>query len=159
MPTINKQQLIDLIKQKGSATFVTLTAVTTPRLQKGSPFEDLSKVCKANCQIRYNYEKAVNNARIRRDAKHNFRAQRRQWGYKIPGTALVTLRKEPHSLDVRVLKVLEVKYFDRGLYVPEQEVTPFLSSSIPTEGVKVRSYGLNSIRSLVLNSEEFFIKD
>ena len=159
MPLIKRSEIAKLIDEKGGANFITLTAVTIPRVLKNCPYYGLRKVSKVNCQVHLNYEAAINRALEKRKKNPNFEVGPLRWGEREHGKGLTTLDGKPHSIFVRVIQVLETKYFDDETEIDEKLIQPFLIQSPPKENVKVRTYGLNSFQSFVLNGEEFFVKD
>jgi len=149
-------------------SFVTFESMTIPKLRKGNPWGgQVTKVSHVNATIGYSYENAVNRQRVREDAPADFEAAPRAWGQWMmidgkPSPYFVE-HKGNHYFRVKVERVLTSPVYRdaNGQVIPNEAVSPWLYASSHSARQDVdkeiihREYGMDNIRNIRINKEEY----
>jgi hypothetical protein len=137
MQTISHDELETLLRNVKGTTAVTVTAVTTPRMNKtvdgqANPlYGRVTKRTIRNCMIGFRYENSVNNQLEREGKERGFQAMPRKWGQRVAGTPLVEHNGGLY-LECKVERDLEERYLIDGHFVPHHYVEPFLAKRSTT---------------------------
>ena len=152
------------------ATFISLTTETDPRLTggKANPHKDNVKkvMCGGNVMVFQNknihgYEAMVKR-RLTKEGKDpsSFALGKRTWGNRIPDSPFVEHKGE-HYLEVIFLHSGEVHFELNGNLISERNVWGIPAKKVEgrqgglNDKVIIRTFKVSSIRSLVINGEEF----
>lgn len=142
-------------------TFLSLLAVTEPKLRKGCPALGVRKISKILGIANFRYENSVNSQREREGKPANFESLPRTWGERILGCPLVAHKGEFY-LEVKVERVLKsARYVDgQGRFISRDIIAPYLPPSRDSgrqgteKAVILRDYKLSSIRNLRIGGRE-----
>lgn len=146
----------------GDPLELTIQTVTTPHLVgRGKP-KNVLKISTVKVKVNFDYEKEVNHRRIDESKKPNFKSEERAWGQHQDGTPLITHNDELY-LNCMVLETYGSLYFKDGVEVDESEVSPWFPKQSAgrqrlRQPVIVRSYKLDSVRSIIHEGDVYSIK-
>ena len=152
------------------ATFISITTETDPRLLGGKKNTHKGRVTKVMCggnvmvfqnKNIHGYEAMVQR-RLTKEGKDpaSFEMGERQWGHRIPNTPFVEHKGE-YYLEVIFLHTGDVHFELDGRMIHKRNV-----NGLPKKGVEgvqgglndkvvIRTFKVSSIRSLVINGEEY----
>lgn len=180
MPTVNTEEMANILRNLRGATPVTLETQTEPELLASTrvlepdlfgglivrnipnPFRgQVVKVAVVNGIINFYYENSVNNQRVREELPDDFVAFPRKWGQRIAGTPLVEHNDKTY-LELKVERSLghEYRHRDTGQVIPKELIRPFLKPRYPSrQGVEkeiiLRDYALPNILKIRMKNEEY----
>jgi hypothetical protein len=150
----------DILSRVNRPTFLSLLAVTEPKLLKSCPFGQVRKVSKILGIANFRYANSVNNQRSREGLPADFESLPRRWGKRLVGCPLVEHQGKWY-LEVKVEKVLKsAKYWADGKWISKEALEPFLPKRQESgrQGVEnsiiLRDYNLESIRKLKIGGRE-----
>ena len=118
MATMTRSDLVEKMKGRKGAFFVTIVAETDPRLLKtDNPYVGTTKISRVNGLLNWIYENAVNNQRFRENQPldnngevEQFTALPRKWGVRVKredGTVTPLVEhKEKQYLELKVQQAL-----------------------------------------------------
>lgn len=167
MPNISRQQLVKLLSTQ-AATIVSLYTETSVKMNKTvnglpNPYCDrVTKQCKVNGVINFDYTNAVNNRRDKEGHPDVFVAKERKWGQRIAGTPLVE-NKGKFYLEISVQRCLEHRLMLDGKIAPD-DVKDYMKERGP-EGERqeldkplvLRDYSLDSILAIQMNGQLYSV--
>ncbi len=171
---MNRITIIDLqvkLSQVRTATFVTITSLTDPTMNKGgNPFYGrLKKKSTANVQINFNYANAVNKVRDKETTElevETFVPHARKWGERIQGTPLVQHKGQIYVEARFINSPSKTEFFCDGNLIDKTEVAQYLkepNSNAEHQGIQeeneviVRDFKLSNIVAIKMMGEEFEI--
>ena len=166
-PQALRAKLASLREETDIATFMIRT---TARVRRDCPHEVTTKLTRLNGVIGGNYERAVNNRRIKEGKTPDFVAQARLWGTKLnrqPLVAHVTPEGDQSlSIDLIVMKRLATVYLNgRGEVVSEETIREWLDPErVPTnqgldDPVIWRSPRLDHIVGVAIDGHHYVVVD
>lgn len=167
---VTKAQLVKVLMGLVGSTFATIVSETDVKMnKKNNPYHGtITKLTRANVNINFSYENAVNKARVKEGKEDDFEAQARKWGETIPGTPLV-LKEGKYYLYCRFLGYNKTKsiYFhntDTGSALIEkaiiEEFLPKVNESKTQDlenEVVVRTYKIENIREVIVNKIHYTV--
>lgn len=158
--------LVNLLKKKNSATFVTIVTETDPTMRKtDNPYVGVKKVMSNNGIICFSYEKAVNKERDKEGVPTTFTPSPRKWGMRLTGTPLVE-NKGKYYLEFRFIRAAKPSYYLDGKEIPYDNLKPFMpekSSNADHQGVDpekeiiIRDFSIDSIKLIKMDNEEYMV--
>ena len=184
MARITREQLVELLTtlatERRSASIVTITARTVPKVKKGSGrgqapanpyFGRCEKVARVNGIVNWRYANAVNNQRAREhdgpieDLEH-FEAEPRRWGQRQDGLPFVE-HGEKLYLELKVERSLDHSYFasDTGEQFDNEAVEEWITRRDESgrqdveRPVILRDYGIESITHIKTGGIEYEVTD
>ena len=132
-------------------TFIGLTTETTPKLTGGKKNELQGMVTKRTVsQVQIFTNQNTNGyENKRKKANADFELSPRQWGDRVIGTPFVTWKGKDY-LEVIFNAVVSTEYFINGYPVSKDSIDTLPKSrpASETDGVVLRTYGLDSIREI-----------
>lgn len=161
---IKTSDLVNLLKSRKSAFFVTIEAETEPSMRKtGNPFLGTKKKSVVNGLANFIYENSVNRQRKREGLEPDFEAEPRRWGTRLRGTPLVE-HNGRYYLELKVEKTQNPTYWFDGKEIKKEELEAFMSEhSEGNQGVEkpvvLRDYKLENIRKVRMDGQEYEIVD
>lgn len=156
--TFNRDSVTVMLANLAGNTFIGLTTETTPKLKGGKKNlmqGEITKITVSSVQIFTNQNtNGYNNKRLKANA--DFKLSPRAWGERVAGTPFVT-HKGNDYLEVIFNKVISVEYFHNGAPIAKDAIEglPASKPASDTDGVIIRTYGLDSIRELRAFGNEF----
>jgi len=156
--TFTRDSVTVMLAALAGNTFIGLTTETTPKLTGGKKNPQQGLVTKrtvSSVQIFTNQNtNGYQNKRLKADA--DFELKPRAWGERVPNTPFVT-HKGKDYLEVIFNKVISVEYFHNGAPIAKDAIQglPASKPASDTDGVIIRTYGLDSIRELRAFGNEF----
>ena len=89
---VSAGELVDVLTALRTASVVTITSRTEPRLAARHPISgipnpfkgNIVKVSRTNGIVNWSYANSVNNQRVREDLTPDFQALPRRWGTRLP---------------------------------------------------------------------------
>jgi hypothetical protein len=177
MATMTRSDLVEKMKGRKGAFFVTIVAETDPRLLKtDNPYVGTTKISRVNGLLNWIYENAVNNQRFRENQPldnngevEQFTALPRKWGVRVKredGTVTPLVEhKEKQYLELKVQQSLGYEYRLNGQTIEPEKVEPFLPKR--KEGARqevdnpviLRDYSLENIHQITLDGVVYEITD
>jgi hypothetical protein len=148
-----------------------LIAKTIPRLYARhpikkcpNPFEgNIYKLSRVNGFVNWEYEKAVNEQKIRENKSPNFEALPRTWGKRLKGTPLVSYEGF-YYLEVKIEKSIEYRYYSikKNVRIPTTSVEPYLVNSTSSRQgldnpVVLRDYRIDHIVAVKLDGNGYIL--
>jgi hypothetical protein len=170
---VERSVFINELKRKRLKTSrpVTIVAKTIPRLYARhpikkcpNPFEgNIYKLSRVNGFVNWEYEKAVNEQRIRENKSPTFESLPRTWGKRLKGTPLVS-HEGFYYLEVKVEKSIEYRYYslNKNVKIPTTTIEPYLvRSQSSRQGldnpVVLRDYRIDHIVSVKLDGNGYIL--
>lgn len=142
---ITTQAFYDLILNRKGTTIFTIESITIPELSKPCTLGQIKKYAKTRIQTGFDWENAVNNARIKQNKKPIFEASLRQWGKVFKDRSFVHHNNNLY-LRARVLEVMEITYFINNKQVPNSLVQPYLRKHHDPQPAITRNYKLSNVK-------------
>lgn len=138
MPTMTRDNLVQIMQNRRGAFFATIVAETEPAVRKtNNPYVGVKKISRVNGLLNWIYENSVNRVRIKEnqpldnngDVEH-FVSKPRKWGQRIKRedgsiTPLVE-HKGKNYLELKVERSLGYEYRHNGQIVDPTAIEPFL---------------------------------
>ena len=156
--TFTRESVTVMLAALAGNTFIGLTTETVPKLAggKGNPMQgEITKRTVSSVQIFTNQNtNGYQNKRLKADA--DFKLSPRAWGERVPNTPFVT-HKGKDYLEVIFNEVIGVEYFHNGQTIAKDAIQglPASRPAAETDGVVIRTYGLDSIRELRAFGNEY----
>ena len=155
---MNLHEFKNLMDSKKGASFITITALTTPDWIAGkNPYkESVKKRSVVNGVINWIYTTSVNRQRLRENKDPDFAALPRRWGRRIYKTPFVE-HKGKYYLELKVERLLSVEYVDT-----DNNLVPDAAQYIKVPGptrqevnkeIVLRDYYVGNILSFTFNQE------
>lgn len=156
---ISREDLGEMFKNMHFTTPASMVVITSPRVKK--PKQNIiQKVAYIKVMLgNWNYERCVNNRKIKRGDISDFKAKERKWGKHISNSPLIVKGNEKY-VQVSVLQVCDTFYIKNGQNMIKEEIDQVLydrTSSQQNKKMMVRSYKLDSIRSLTYNKTTYHV--
>lgn len=138
MKSITTESLVNSIRSRKGAEFITIVTNTDARLLKrGNPNKNVRKISTVNVTVGFDYTSSVNKQRTREELESEFVAQPRKWGERID------LKTVGHNggiyLTYKGEKCLNTRYVgENGEEISKDVVAPFLpkKSKPKTQGTE-----------------------
>jgi len=156
--TFNRDSVTVMLANLAGNTIIRVTTETTPKLKGGKKNlmqGEITKITVSSVQIFTNQNtNGYNNKRLKANA--DFKLSPRAWGERVAGTPFVT-HKGKDYLEVIFNKVIETEYFRNGKSIAKDAIEglPKSKPASDTDGVIIRTYALESIRSLRAFGNEY----
>jgi hypothetical protein len=167
--TMTRDQLVDTLRDRRGAFFVTVTAETDPRMRKtGNPYVGAVKRSVVNGLLNWIYENAVNRQRIRENQPfdgagevEHFTPHPRKWGTRLKradGTITPLVEhKGQFYLELKVERSLGHEYRLAGKVLDRSLVEPFLPDR--EEGARqevenpviLRDYSVENVQQITMD--------
>lgn len=163
--TVTTAELITIFSRLLTATPASITAVTSPAMNKGgNPFYGrIQKVETRHVMFNFNYTNSVNNQRGKEGIEVPFQAHKRVWGEKIEGTPLVQHKGKFYVEAKPSGKAQVTTWLCDGSPIELSEIQKYLvvpkkSNLQGTEKeIRVRDYSIDSIAEVKIQGRFYIV--
>lgn len=159
---ITKNDIIEAIKSRKGAAFITFYALTEAQKSAAKNAQKVYKLSRVNGIVNFVYENSVNNQLRREGKEFAFTAKPRKWGVHVSPSIIE--HKGKFYLQVKVERTLgKPKYFTNGKLVNKAEISHLLKESRASgqpcdKEVILRDYSFDAITSLSMDGKCYKLK-